>query len=160
MTDTQSNKRFIPEDEMQRTKSVFWSRMRSNNQTARVPDGQSPESVSLAEAVRITGDLRLQDWWSDDFASWFSNDGSFDEEMQYLIDMFPAHVERILTADAPQLGAKVTALKLIAEVAGLRKSDDGSAKDKFTKMSEDQLRAFVRKHMAKRGLEVVGGEKD
>ena len=140
---------YSPSLEEQRTKAKFWVRARKQ--------GVERDEVTLATGLSLTGDARLTTWWGKPgFSTWFANDTEFEEEMEYLVYRMPFYLLSVLEDDSEKSsGAKVNALKLLAEIANkmpVRHKQVVWKDASIQNMSPDQLRRFIAKESKKLGL--------
>lgn len=124
-------------------KAAFWSKAERLGYTV-------DSNITLATAIEVTEDTRLQSFWSiPGFADWFSDGGTFESQILELLYQFPAHALNILNDDNATAAAKVNLLKLLAEVGRKMPSKQKEivyADKQIQKMDRKQLEDYVRKH--------------
>ena len=149
MTDTVFTE-FKPQPEDIRIKSVYWVRARKAGVS---------ERPSLADAMRITGDGRLAARWDEPYALWFGNDGTFDEQLDALVQELPEYLSLILTDEEVPAASKINAIKVVAELAGKLGKSKEAGKDSSLPTTAEELKKFIgsRQHLLRLA---TGGAKD
>lgn len=85
---------------------------------AALADGPSPEKVTAPFAVQITGRSVIEKWWGDEkFRRWFLDNRTFETEAEALASAALGVVGDIMF-QAPKDGDRLSAAKLLIEVAG------------------------------------------
>lgn len=138
---------FNPTDTMRKCKSAFWV-IKGDSQF-----GDVISQVSLAEALRVTGENKLKNWWSQPgFVEWFLNNQSFRQRAEYLADLAMDTVEQILSDPESNPNARINAAKLIMEVAQKLPKQQAQVKlaDQFiNNMDIKQLTEYINKNAPK-----------
>lgn len=135
---------YHPESSQRRAKSAFWARF------SEAPLCE-PEDISLAIALKFSGDNRVSRWWAQDgFKEWFKNRDEFRQRMEYLAQLALDCLEGILVDDGAQTSARVNAAKLIMEVA--RKTPSKATQEKFldaqiASMDKKEVDAYIQKRI-------------
>lgn len=137
---------YLPGPEQRKAKSAFWTKFNDNP----ICD---PEDVSLAVAIRFSGDGRLSRWWSTPgFRDWFQNKDEFRQRIEYLVNLSLDSIEDILLDPKAQTSARVNAAKLLMEVARKTPSKAQAEKyldEKVAQMDRKQLEEYIQIRAAK-----------
>lgn len=134
---------FRPSVEQKRAKAAFWARVESQA-------ALGEEHVSLARAMQVLGDARLERWWkTDGFAEWFGNKHETAQRLEYLVDLGISAMETLLLSTDPKMAsAQVNAFKALLEARGkmLGKNQQVRFLDAaLEKMSERELDKLIGK---------------
>jgi hypothetical protein len=145
---------FDPNIDQRKCKSAFWV-VKGDSQF-----GDVISQVSLAEALRVTGENKLKAWWSlPGFIDWFTNNQSFRQRAEYLADLAMDTIEEVLLNPETNPNARINAAKLMMEVAQKLPKQQAQVKlaDQFiANMDITQLKEYVLKHTPK---ELLGAGK-
>lgn len=136
---------FSPSVSMKKVKARFWLRYQPGPFT-------SPSSINAAEIARLTGSTGIKDWWGKPgFKDWFLNKDEQKEKLHYLFDKSLASLEQILDNPDANPGAKINAIKMLAEMTGHlgKKPEQKFADESIEQMSESQLLEFIKKNSIK-----------
>lgn len=138
---------FLPVPAHRIVKSAFWASLAENPIIDPLHD-----KITLALALRITGDARLNRWWSlPGFQEWFSNKDEFRQRVEYLANLALDVAEEILLDRDAHPNARVNMTKLVIEAANklparTSAKDDSKYLDaKVATMSREQLEEFIKK---------------
>lgn len=135
---------YLPNPQQRRVKEAFWVRWNENPLC-------DPADVPLSEALRVTGDGRLERWWSQPgFKEWFRNQEEFRERASVLAQTALDTIEEILSNRDAQPAARIAAAKLAMEIA--RKMPQKQAEPKYLddsvgKMDKQQLEQFIQRNI-------------
>ena len=134
---------FKPMPQQRQAKATFWTFVNDSM------GGLSPEDITLAKALQITNDNRLNKWWKvPGFSEWFSNKDEFRQRLEYLANLALDKVEDIILADDPKLtSAQVNIIKCLMEVAGkvpARVKEVKYLDEAVSRMDKRQLEAFLK----------------
>lgn len=135
---------YVPNFEQRKTKEAFWLRFNEN------PTCEA-EDIACSLVMRLTGDGRLERWWSQSgFKEWFRNQEEFRERAASLAHMALDTIQSILMDLDAQPSARVTAAKLALEIA--RKMPTQTAQPKYlddgiNKMDKAQLEQYLARNV-------------
>jgi len=143
---------FIPSPPQRQTKAKFMVSLEENPSV-------DPSEVSLAAAIQITGDSRLEKWWKrPGFADWFRGKEEFKERLEYLCQLGLDTAEDILLSDDPKsVNAKVSLIKVLLESGGKMPAKGKEVKfldEAVQKMNKQQLEQQLKR------LKLIQGEDD
>lgn len=147
---------FIPSGAQRKAKAAFWVSFTDNP----VSDA---ENVTLAQALQITGESRLQKWWSMvGFKDWFLNKEENKQRLEYIYSLALDSAEEILIDPDANPSAKVQMIKVIAELAN--KMPQKWKTEKFLdadiqRMDKHQLESYLEKQGVKL-LKSSGGDQE
>lgn len=111
------------------------------------------KDLTMVQCVSFTGCMKIKEWWqSAEFVSWFLNFDEYREAMEDLfVDSLFALKEIINNSDRKALGPRVTAIKLLLELADKmpKKVQTVEFADKrIGSMSKDELLEYINKQQA------------
>lgn len=136
---------FLPSYEQRKAKSAFWARFNENPMC-------EPADISLAMASRFTGDNRVSKWWNQDgFRDWFINRDEFRQRLEHLANLTLDMFEEILSDRKASAGARVSAGKVVMEVARKmppRHSTEKFMDEKIGEMDRKQLEEFISRRIS------------
>lgn len=136
---------YLPTPEQRKAKSAFWARFNENP----ICD---PSQISLSIALRFAGDNRISRWWPQTgFREWFQNSDEFRQRLEYLANLALDSIEHILADPRAQASAKVTAAKLVMEVARKmppKHQAEKYADEKIGEMDRKQLEEFISRRIS------------
>ena len=106
-------------------------------------------SLSLSESQSITGSSQIKDWWGrPGFKEWFLDQNEYRQRLEYLFALaLDAAEEILLSTDPKSQGARVSMIKLLAELAN-KIPKENAAKyldESISKMDRGQLESFLEK---------------
>lgn len=142
---------FAPDAAQRQAKAAFWVSLRE----APLAD---PDSITLALALDVVRDTRLNKWWRiPGFKEWFANNDEWRQRIEYLTALALDSAEDILLDPNPKsAGAKVRLIEVLARLANKEPARAKEVKylDKAVQdMDVNQLEAFLEKN----GLKVLPG---
>jgi hypothetical protein len=128
---------FLPSPNHRRVKSKFWTRFDSLT--------GSVSSVSMQQAMGITGESNLKKWWDQPgFKEWFLNMDESRERLEYLFMIALDAAEQVLLDPEANANAKVNLIKVLAQLAGKEPNKQEQFIDmRIQKMGPDQLKEFI-----------------
>ena len=128
---------FLPSPNHRRVKSKFWTRFDSLTGTV--------SSVSLQQAMGLTGESSLKKWWDQPgFKEWFLNMDEARERLEYLFMIALDAAEQVLLDPEANANAKVNLIKVLAQLAGKEPNKQEQFIDmKIQRMGADQLKEFI-----------------
>lgn len=135
---------FLPTPEQRRVKAVLWTQLTDN-------PAYDPSRLSKELAVQLTGDHRVGKWWQHEagFKDWLQNKDEFRQRLEYLTQLALDALESVLVdSDPKSSGAKVSAAKLLMEVANKmpqRNARELYHDERIQKMSAQELRSYITK---------------
>lgn len=137
---------FQPLPEHIRAKSNFWTYFGTGE------GSPLPRDPNLATALQFSGDKRISQWWDiPGFQDWFLNRDEFRQRMEYLSNLALDQLEGILTSGVVASSDKLSAIKLIMQVAEkvpTNKAAETEGVDAMiAKMSKVQLEEYIRGSM-------------
>lgn len=107
-------------------------------------------SLTLAEAQQLTNSAQLKDWWGrPGFKEWFLDQNEYRQRLEYLFSLaLDAAEEILLSTDARSQSARVSMVKLLAELANKlpREATVRYADEAIGKMDKAQIEAFLEKN--------------
>jgi hypothetical protein len=131
---------FSPTASQARLKAKFWTRFR--------PSPLAPsDNIAMATALEVTGSAQIRKWWNEPgFVEWFTNKEEERERLKYLFHKGLDTIENILDNPEANANAKANLIKMLAEMNGYlgKKPVERFADEAVNKMSEDQLKEFLR----------------
>jgi len=132
---------FKPTEYMMRTKALYWGK---------VKEMPGETKCTLTQALNITNDDRLSEWWRDpEFVNWFGEEDTWKIEMEVLCMKLPFYLQQILDNEDPKaIPAKVQVAKLLAETTNKMpaKTKEIRYADAFiNNMDKEQLKEFISK---------------
>lgn len=126
---------FIPSPLQRACKARFYKRIDFDLDLAK--------DVTLAQAIQLTGNQQLGNWWKQDgFKEWFINQDEAAERIEYLYMLWMDKAESLLLDPLANHNAIVQLGKIIAQLSG-RANQEKFSDDLINKMSKEQLRAFA-----------------
>ena len=147
----QSQVIFTPTSVMSRVKAQFWTRFEPGPLA-------SVDNITLAIAKEVTKSATIKKWWSQPgFPEWFSNRQEEKERLKYLFNKSLDSLEQILDNPDANPNAKANIIKMLAEMNGYmgKKTETKFADEEIGKMSEGQLKQYLRKKGVKLVEETV-----
>lgn len=136
-----------PTEAQIRVKSRFWAEMAKNPLI-------QPQGVTLALAQQLTQSAALADWWKKPgFREWFLATSVTEERLDYLFHLALQTAEDVLLNTDPKAqSARVSMVKIVAEMVGKGKSAVAAGKeggktsakqDAINGMSREELTTFL-----------------
>ena len=138
---------FTPSANQSKIKARFWTRYQPG-------PFSSPENMTMAEALEVTGSAQLRKWWAvPGFTEWFMNRDEERERLKYLFNKGLDTMESMLDNPDTNANAKANLIKMLAEMNGYlgKKPVEKFADEDINKMSENQLKTFLEK----KGVKIV-----
>ena len=140
-----------PTEAQIRTKSKFWASLADHP----LIGGKAP---SLALIKQVTQSAAIEGWWrKPGFKEWFLNERASDERLDWLLHLSMSALEDILLSTDPKSqGARVAAIKTVAEMAGkLKGVGTGKGPDERRQAAIDSMsKADLTKLLESQGIRV------
>lgn len=133
---------FCADAEHKVIKAAFWAKMADD------PSVMNRESITLAQAVAVTGCSKLRRWWNQPgFREWFVNGEEWKQKLLYIIDVGLDSLLDIFASNDPKTAnARVRAFEVACRLAGREpaKTKEVRFVDKaINEMNPAQLQAFL-----------------
>jgi hypothetical protein len=135
---------YVPSVEQRRVKAAFLAAITDD------PSVDPTEFVTLARAVQVTGQRKLEHWWKQEgFVAWFNNRDEFRQRLEYLNQLALDKAEEILHDDNPKTAsARVSLIKTLMEAGGKMAAKQKEVKlldDVVQRMNRQQLESFLKR---------------
>lgn len=152
---------FSPTERQRLAKAKFWQIMETN--------WRSPDSLSIADIIKITGYSKLREWMSSsEFQSWFFNANTALHIIQAhkevaaraLVNIIQQPIDPKEGVTAP---SQVRAAELLMQYAGMeppKRVEKKTTQSIVSDMEPEQLKVFLKQHMKKMLLSMSPEDRD
>jgi len=139
---------FVPSESQRKFKAEWYFLYNAE------PRFKLPKDMSIGELQEVYSIPLFVSWWGNvDFQRWFLNSAEQRQRIEHLFDKALDALELIITdTDPKSMGARVSAIKCLAEIAN-KINRNTAPTQQFTvdkmiaTMSPEQLEEFIHKHL-------------